>query len=144
MCILPRCIFKTIFRYCSPCPSNVYWRFSKHMSILKSYKEENCFCSGKMFTSKKLTGVETLLPVCIIFQLNENTNKFIVNSVHSDCISHPNTHTHYTYIYIYIYIYIYLNMYTYVLGNRYWNSWGIFRLRYLQLQLASSQSVVAV
>jgi len=47
-----------------------------------------------MFTSRKLTGVETLLLVSITFQLNENTNMCIANSGHSDCISHPKTHTH--------------------------------------------------
>ena len=70
------------------------------LKILKTYviftalQEENCFCSRKMFTSIKLTGVETLLPVSILFQLNENTNMCTVNSEHSDCISHPNPHTH--------------------------------------------------
>jgi hypothetical protein len=69
------------------------------LKILKTYvkftalQEENCFCSRKMFTSIKLTGVETLLPVCILFQLNENTNMCTVNSDNSDCISHRNTHT---------------------------------------------------
>ena len=67
-------------------------------------QEENYFCSKKMFTCRKLTGVETLLPFSILFQLNENTNTCTVNSEHSECISHPNTHTHYIYIYIYMYI----------------------------------------
>jgi len=57
-------------------------------------QEENYFFSRKMFTSRKLTGVETLLLVSITFQLNENTNMCIANSGHSDCISHPKTHTH--------------------------------------------------
>jgi len=55
---------------------------------------ENYFLSRKMFTSRKLAGVETLLPISINFQLNENTKKCIANSEHSDCISHPNTHKH--------------------------------------------------
>jgi len=70
-------------------------------------QDENYFCSRKMFTCRKLTGVETLLPISITFQLNENTNKCIANSEHSDCISHPNTHkqthtqTHIIYIYVF-------------------------------------------
>jgi len=85
-------------------------------------QEENYFCSRKIFTSRKLTGVETLLPVSIIFQLNENTNRCIANSGQSDCISHPNTHTQTQKRIIYIYIF----------GNNYFNSWGIFRLHYLK------------
>jgi len=30
-------------------------------------QEENFYCSREMFTSRKLTGVGTLLPVCILF-----------------------------------------------------------------------------
>jgi len=69
-------------------------------------QEENYFFSRKMFISRKLTDVEILLPIFITFQLNENTNKYIANSEHSDCISHPNTphkltlkHTLYKYMY---------------------------------------------
>jgi len=73
-------------------------------------QDENDFCSRKMFTSRKLTGVETLLLVSTLFQLNENTNMCTVNSEHSDCISHPNTHkqtkTHIVYMF----------------RNSYWNS----------------------
>ena len=80
-------------------------------------QEEDYFCSRKMFTSRKLTGVETLSPFFITFQLNEKTNTCTVNSEHSDCISHHNTHTHthkhkhifYTYISIYEYMYSEIN-----------------------------------
>ena len=103
------------------------------LKILKTYvnftalQKENYISGRKMFTSRTLTGVETLLTFSILFQLNENTNKYIANSDNSDCISHPNTHTHthtHTHIlyiciciYIYIYththfIYIYLYIYT--------------------------------
>jgi len=86
------------------------------LKILETYvnftglQNENYFCSRKMFSCRKLTGVETLLLVSTLFQLNENTNMCTVNSEHSDCISHSNTHTHtHTHtLYIYIYIYIYI------------------------------------
>ena len=70
-------------------------------------QEENYFCSRKMFTSRKLTGVETLLLLSITFQLNENTNTCIVNSEYSDCIPHPNTHTHSNIFNIYVFKYMY-------------------------------------
>jgi len=77
-------------------------------------QDENDFCSWKMFTCRKLTGFETLLPVSITFQFNENTNTCIANSEYSDCVSHPNTHTHthtHTHIQInIIYIYIYIHI----------------------------------
>ena len=69
------------------------------LKILKTYvnftalQKENCFYSREMFTYRKLTGVETLLTLSILFQLNENKNMCTVNSEHSDRISHPNTHT---------------------------------------------------
>ena len=69
------------------------------------------FCSRKMFTCRKLTGVETLLPVSITFQFNENTNTCTVKSEHSDYISHPNTHTHTHTNTHCIYIYIFRNRY---------------------------------
>jgi len=85
--------------------------FKSVLKILKTcvnftgLQVENYFCSRKMFTSRKLTGVETMLQVSITFQLNENTRKCIANSGQSDCISHPNTLTHKNILYIYIYIY---------------------------------------
>ena len=102
--------------------------FKSVLKILKTcvnftgLQVENYFCSRKMFTSRKLTGVETMLQVSITFQLNENTRKCIANSGQSDCISHPNTLTHKNILYIYIYIF----------GNNYFNSWGIFHLLYLK------------
>ena len=79
------------------------------------------FCSRKMFTCRKLTGVETLLSFFITFQLNMNTNTCTVNSEHSESISHSNTHTHththtntHTHtIYIYIYRGCPRNVYTF-------------------------------
>jgi len=87
-------------------------------------QEEYYFCSRKIFTCRKLTGVETLLLLSITFQLNEKANTWIVNSEHSDCISHSKSHTHththtnsnthFICIYIYIYIYININIYEYM------------------------------
>ena len=57
-------------------------------------QEANYFCSRKMFTCRKLPGVQTLLPDSITFLLNEYTNSCTSKSKHSDYISHPNTHTH--------------------------------------------------
>jgi len=58
------------------------------------------FCSRKMFTSRKFTGVEILLQ--FFFNLNEKTNICTLISENSDCISHPKTQKYYVYIYIYI------------------------------------------
>ena len=66
-------------------------------------QDENYFYSRKMFTCRKLTGVETLLLISILFQLNKKTNTCTVNSEHSDCISHHITHTHVIFIYEYIF-----------------------------------------
>ena len=51
-CVLPRRIFKTILWLCSPWPSNVYWRFSKHVSILQGYKKRTIFVLGKFHLQK--------------------------------------------------------------------------------------------
>ena len=97
-------------------------------------REANYFCSRKMFTCRKLTGVQTLLPVSITFLLNENTNTCTSKSEHSDYISHPNTHTQTLKEPFYIYMF----------GFNFFNSLGIFRLRYVKLQLTCSQWVVAL
>jgi len=101
------------------------------LKILKTYvnftglQEENYFCRRKMFTCRKLIVVETLLPVSILFQLNENTNIRTGNSEH-----HTHTLTHIIYIIIF--------------GKSYWNFWGIFRLRYAKLQVAILQWFVSL
>ena len=64
-----------------------------------------------MFTSRKLTGVETLLLVAATFQLNENTNTCIVNSEYSGCSSDSYTHTHTHTLKHFIYIYVFENNY---------------------------------
>ena len=136
------------------------------LKILKTYvnftglQEENYFCSRKMLISRKLKGVETFLSVSFLFQINDNIIMCTANSEHSDSISRSNTHQHtqahiiFIYIYIHIYIYIYIHththththtyIYIYIFENIYWNSSAIFRLRYLQLHAASSQSAVDV
>jgi len=43
LCVLPRPKFMTILWFCSSWPSNVYWRFSKHISFLRGYKRRTIF-----------------------------------------------------------------------------------------------------
>jgi len=49
-------------------------KFLKTYDNFTGLQEENYFRSRKMFTCRKLRGVETLLLVSSLFQLNENTN----------------------------------------------------------------------
>jgi len=102
-CVLPRCIFKTILWLCSPWPSNVYWRFSKHVSILQGYKKRTIFVVGKCSLPENWQVSRLRCKFLFSFQLNENTNTCTVKSEHSDCISHPNTHVHTLNIYVYIF-----------------------------------------
>jgi len=76
--------------------------FKRLLKFLKTYvnftglKEENYFRSRKMFTCRKLTGVETLLLVSILFQLNENT--YMCTAIAFNIP--PHTHT-YSLLFIY-------------------------------------------
>ena len=103
-------------------------------------QEENCISGRKMFNSRKLTGVGTLLPVSILLLIkwehkhvycDQWTQRLYFTSQHTNTLHTIHTHTHtHTYIYIYIYIFLW--------GKCYWNSCGIFRFRYIKLQLEIS------
>ena len=98
LCVLPRRILKEILWLCSPWPSNVYWRFSKPVNFT-GLQEEIYFCSWKMFTCRKLTGVETLLQFLFFFN-SMRTQRRVLWTVNTAIAFHIPTHTHKLIFYI--------------------------------------------
>ena len=108
LCVLPRRIFKTILWLCSPWPSNMYWRFSKHVSILQGYKLRIIFVVGSCSLAENLQ-VSRLCCSFYFFSIKSEhkhvyceqwTQRFHFTSQHT----HTHTHTQSNTVIIYIYL----------------------------------------
>ena len=118
--LVPRRIFKTILWLCSPWPSNVYWRFPKHVSILQTYKKRTILVVEK-FSLQKIDRCQDFVAYFYYFSIKwENkhvyceqwTQRLHIISQRTHTHTHPHSNTHYIRIYIYIYEYMYSEIIT--------------------------------
>ena len=91
-------LYSRVYFYCVHQALQMCTKYSQNVCQFYMATRRGLYYSTKMVTSRKLTDVETLLPVSILFQFNEDQNMCIVNSEQRDCISYPNKHTHNIYI----------------------------------------------
>ena len=114
----------------------------KHMWIVRGYKrttyvsfrgqQKGNYISGrKLYTSRKLTWVGTLLPVSILFLIKWE-HKHVYCEKWTEWLYYTSQHTNT------LYTHTQTHIYTHLLGNSYWNSCGIFRFRYVKLQVEIS------
>jgi len=130
LCVLPRRIFKAILWLCSPWPSYVYWRFSKHVSILQGYKKRTIFVVGK----RSLAQVSRLFASFYNFAIKWEYKN--VNCEQWTQRLHLTSQHTYTHIHKLIHI-----LYIHIFGNIYWISWGIFLLRYVNFACSKFQMI---
>jgi len=107
------------------------------LKILKIYvsftglQEGNYISGRKLYTSRKLTWVGTLLPVSILFLIKWE-HKHVYCEKWTEWLYYTSQHTNT------LYTHTQTHIYTHLLGNSYWNSCGIFRFRYVKLQVEIS------